>query len=95
MIVPATVALLISAALVWVLGQRDPKRLRNVASAAASHDPLPRGLRRVLGWMTLAPGLVLMFLGQWWAFLAWLGALCIVGWIASQRLAARSPHSAH
>jgi hypothetical protein len=96
MIVPAILAILFSAALVWVLGQRDPKRLRNVASAAVSHPVrLPRSLRRLLGWMTLAPGLVLILFGQWWAFLVWLGALCVLGWITSQRLAARSPHSAH
>jgi hypothetical protein len=96
MIVPATLAILFSAALVWVLGQRDPKRLRNITTAAASNPArLSRGLRRLLGWMTLVPGLVLMLLGQWWAFLVWLGALCVLGWITSQRLAARSPHSAH
>jgi hypothetical protein len=40
-----------------------------------------------MGWLVPAPGVVLMFLGEWWAFLAWLGALCVAGWVASHVLA--------
>jgi hypothetical protein len=85
-------AIRLSAALIGVLARRDPKRLRNIesADAAGNPSPLPAQLRSLLGWLVPAPGVVLMILGEWWAFLVWLGALCVLGWVASQTWAIRS-----
>jgi hypothetical protein len=85
-------AILLSAALIGVLARRDPKRLRNieVADAAFPPSPLSAQMRSLLGWLVFAPGVVLMVLGEWWAFLVWLGALCVLGWVASQAWAIRS-----
>jgi hypothetical protein len=92
MIAAGLLAILSSAALLAVLGHRDPKRLRNQRLAFAT--PLPASTRRLLGWMVPMPGVALALLGEWWPFLVWLGALCVLGWIASQILAIRSGHSA-
>lgn len=82
-------AILLSAILIAVLAWRDPKRLRNLARAHARFNPSPlsAGVRRLLGVLVPVPGVALMLLGAWWAFLVWLGALCIVGWVASRALA--------
>jgi hypothetical protein len=86
-------AILISATLLAVLARRDPKRLRNIEASDAP-TPLRPQVRRLLGWLVPAPGILLMLLGEWWAFLVWLGALCTLGWIASQTWAIRSSHIA-
>ncbi|MBX5460821.1 MAG: hypothetical protein IRZ28_06985 [Steroidobacteraceae bacterium] len=82
-------AILLSTSFIAVLARRDPKRLRNLASAHArfSPSPLSARVRRLLGVLVPVPGVALMLLGAWWAFLVWLGALCIAGWIASRALA--------
>jgi hypothetical protein len=91
MIVSSLLSILMSAALIGMLGRRDPKRLRNQHdSREVTVTPMRAGTRRLLGWLVPAPGLVLMVFGQWWAFLVWLGAMCVMGWVASQWLAIRS-----
>lgn len=83
MTVAALLAIAVSGALLMLLGARDPKRLRNARHAtgnAASASPLPAAVRHACGWLSLVSGVVLAALGQWWAFLIWLGAITAVGW---------------
>ena len=85
MTLAALLAIAISGALLILLGARDPKRLRNARHAAptrdgASSSPLPAAARHACGWLSLAPGVVLGVLGEWWAFLIWLGAITAIGW---------------
>jgi hypothetical protein len=87
MMISGLLAILASATLVAALGWRDPKRLRNLHAEEPAQSPMPSTQRRLMGWLVPAPGVVLMFLGEWWAFLAWLGALCVAGWVASHVLA--------
>ena len=99
MIVASVLSILFSGALLALLGGRDPKRLRNLAHvglAPRGHGymtgemtALPVSMRRAYAWLTLAPGLVLAFMGQWWAFLIWLGVICALGWVTSHLLARR------
>jgi hypothetical protein len=76
-------AIAFSGVLLILLGARDPKRLRNARHAtkeAASDSPLPSAVRRLFGWLSLAPGVALGIAGEWWAFLIWLGAITAIGW---------------
>lgn len=82
-----TLALTASLLPLLLLAQRDPKRLRSQAvSASAPHG---RRLRQVLASAVLLPGVVLMGLGYWPAFLIWLGGVTTGGWLLVQLLAAR------
>lgn len=83
MTVAALLAIAISGVLLILLGARDPKRLRNArhgARDAAASSPLPAAARHACGWLSLAPGVVLAVLGQWWVFFIWLGAITAIGW---------------
>lgn len=96
--ISGVLAILVSGALLLTLGLRDPKRLRNqhAHSDKPARPPMSRSLRRLLGWLSLVPGVVLMVLGEWWAFLVWLGAICVMGWAATHALAIRiDTKSAH
>lgn len=83
-------ALMASSCTLVLLALRDPKRLRAVAQ---------RGLRAGVPWTpsarwffagaTLTPGVLLMLVGQWPAFLIWFGATAAVGWALAQALAPR------
>jgi hypothetical protein len=87
---PASVlSVLISTILLIILGRHDPKRLRNRSREIApgsSTAALPKGIRRLLGWLALAPGLALLVIEQWWAFLIWMGTSCAIGWITTHLL---------
>jgi len=84
MTVAALLAIAVSGALLVALGARDPKRLRSsrhgANDARAASPPLPSAVRQAFGWLSLAPGIVLALLGEWWAFLIWLGAITAIGW---------------
>ena len=83
MTVATLIAIAFSSALLILLGARDPKRLRNArhaGKAIASVTPLPSVVRHTCGWLSLAPGVALGILGEWWAFLIWLGAITALGW---------------
>lgn len=83
----ATLSLIASGLPLLLLARRDPKRLRSVvASALAPHG---RRTRQGLAAAALLPGLVLMGLGYWPAFLIWLGGITVAGWLFAQALAAR------
>jgi hypothetical protein len=87
------VGLLLSAALIFALAMRDPKRIRSanrVLTAAISARPMSSAMRRMLGVIALAPGVVLGAVGLWAGFFIWLGSLCVLGWIAAQVLAPRN-----
>jgi hypothetical protein len=77
------IAIAFSSALLILLSARDPKRLRNSRHAdkgSASATPLPSAVRHICGWLSLAPGVALGLVGEWWAFLIWLGAITALGW---------------
>lgn len=78
-------ALLPTVALLALLAWRDPKRLRS--GGGAEVRPLPRGPRRLLGWLVPLPGLALALLGLWPALLIWLGLSGSLGWALTQALA--------
>jgi hypothetical protein len=83
MTVAALFAIAVSGVLLILLGARDPKRLRNsrhAAPVAGTASPLPAAVRHAFGWLSLAPGVVLGIIGEWWAFLIWLGAITAIGW---------------
>jgi len=74
----SAIAIAVSLLPVLTLALRDPKRLRSRRSAqrtAAASE------RRVLAVLALVPGLVLATLGQWPAFLIWLGSVSAAGWL--------------
>lgn len=56
----------------------DPKRIRVFKLKAVDAYPYKPRLAWVI---TFLPGIVLLFLGQASAFLAWLGAVPVVGWL--------------
>lgn len=80
-------SLLASTIPLWRLGQRDPKRLRSSAESRV----LPHGnrVRQSLTLLVLLPGLALMVIGQWSAFLIWCGGLPALGWLMVQWMAWR------
>lgn len=65
-----------------LLALRDPKRLRAVARLGVEVPaPASRARRRMLASVALFPGLALMLIGHWPAFLIWLGTTAMVGWV--------------
>jgi hypothetical protein len=85
--------LVLSAALIFALAMRDPKRIRSanrVLISAISARPMSSAMRRLLGVIVLAPGVALGAAGLWAGFFIWLGALCVLGWVAAQVLAPRN-----
>lgn len=76
----AGIALLISLLPLFVLGHRDPKRLRSRRGEVVTTAPLARRPRQVLTLLVLAPGIVLIGSSLWPALLIWLGALIALGW---------------
>ncbi|HEY0974161.1 MAG TPA: hypothetical protein VGE57_06680 [Solimonas sp.] len=56
---------------------RDPKRLRSLRSRLATATPAER---RWLATLTLLPGVALCLIGQWPAFLIWIGGVTAGGW---------------
>ncbi len=79
----AALASLLSLLLLLPIALRDPKRLRSIRRPA----PKPGRERAILGWGSLLPGLVLALLGQWPAWLIWLGTVTTLGWLLVQLLA--------
>jgi hypothetical protein len=87
------VGVVLSAALIFALAMRDPKRIRSanrVLVSAIGARPMSSAMRRVFGVIALAPGVVLGAVGLWAGFFIWLGALCVLGWVAAQVLAPRN-----
>jgi hypothetical protein len=82
MIAATLIAIAFSGALLMLLGARDPKRLRNARHGGGKvvKSPLTPAVRHACGWLSLAPGVALGLLGEWWAFLIWLGAITAIGW---------------
>jgi protein-S-isoprenylcysteine O-methyltransferase Ste14 len=74
----AVIAIAVSLLPLIVLALRDPKRLRSRRSAqrgALANE------RRTLSIVVLVPGVVLGVLGEWPAFLIWLGSASAAGWL--------------
>lgn len=82
-----TLSLISSLVPLLMLARRDPKRLRS--SAVATLKPHSAASRQMLTVAALLPGITLMGLGYWPAFLIWLGGLTVAGWALVQLLAAR------
>ena len=80
----ALAALFVSAAPLLRLALRDPKRLRSLRQRPV---PEPRRRRRMLAAACLVPGLALILIGQWPAFLIWLGGIAAGGWLLALVLA--------
>lgn len=80
----AALALLPSIVLLVWIALRDPKRLR---SRRLRTVPLSSRARGVITVLMLLPGVVLIGLGQWPAFLIWFGAVLTAGWLLVQLLA--------
>lgn len=83
----ATLALVISVLPLILLALRDPKRLRSLRDRRA---PSTQAARRAFTAGVLLPGLALCVIGQWPAFLIWLGGVTAGGWILVMWLA-RNP----
>lgn len=80
----ATLSILPSLLLLLWIALRDPKRLRSRRLATVPMTPPRRG---ALASLLLLPGVALIGLGQWPAFLIWLGAVLTCGWLLVQVLA--------
>ena len=79
-------AIVCSAIALWLLGRRDPKRLRAAGRRGPVLAHTPRQ-RRVLTVAALLPGLMLVTAGQSAGFIVWLGATVALGWLLVQLLA--------
>lgn len=86
----ATFALLVSLLPLILLALRDPKRLRSLRDRRA---PSSQNARRGFTAAVLLPGVALCLIGQWPAFLLWLGGVTAGGWILVMWLA-RNPLAA-
>lgn len=92
MISASLIAIAFSAAILIVLGHRDPKRLRSTPGnsiAVVRANALSSRTRATLGWLSVLPGAVLAIAGEWSAFFIWLGATCVCGWVTAQVLSRR------
>lgn len=87
-VIAACLALVVSLLSLLLIARRDPKRLRSLA-AASLPTPMSARARRRLTLAVLLPGVMLIVLGYWPAFLIWLGGLIASGWLMVQLLAAR------
>jgi hypothetical protein len=91
-ILASLISILVSAVLLVIVGMRDPKRLRSAGQEERGRQlpqPLSPAARRICSWLVLAPGVVLAAMGQWWAFLVWIGSACALGWATAHVLARR------
>ncbi|MFB0875789.1 MULTISPECIES: hypothetical protein [unclassified Sphingobium] len=79
-------AILVSAALILLLGLGDPKR-RRAARQGQGHGARLRQLLAVGGFL---PGLNFILYGDAAAFLLWLGGTAVAGWVVTLVLASRS-----
>jgi hypothetical protein len=66
-------ATLMSTICLVVLAAFDPRRAPERAGA--------KGLRRLATALAILPGVLLVAIGEWAAFLIWLGAIAVLGWI--------------
>lgn len=83
----AALALAISLLPLILIALRDPKRLRSLRDR---RTPSSSNARRAMTAVVLLPGLALCVIGEWPAFLLWLGGVTAIGWIFVMWLA-RSP----
>lgn len=74
----AALTLAISLLPLILIALRDPKRLRSLRDKRA---PSSSSTRRALTAVVVLPGLALCVIGQWPAFLIWLGSVTALGWI--------------
>jgi hypothetical protein len=81
-------AIALSGLMLVTLARRDPKRLR--ADAGGRIAPLSPMQRRALGVAVLVPAVILMVMGQWPAFLIWLGGTTMLGWALAHGFAPRT-----
>ena len=98
MMLASTLSILFSGVLLTLLGLSDPKRIRNMghgADAAGVRLTLSPAMRRSAGWLSLAPGVVLAGVGEWWAFFVWLGAATALGWTVAQVLTVQATRPRH
>lgn len=78
MIYAPLVAVAVSAVLVALLCNSDPKRRRAAGGHDAARGP---GMRRLLAVLTCLPGLYFIATGDAASFFVWLGGCGLVGWL--------------
>ncbi len=67
-----------STLILWLLADRDPKRLR--VRRLRDRAPLSTRQRKIFSVLLFSPGLPLLALGYWSAFLIWFGLVFMLGW---------------
>ena len=67
-----------SALILWLLADRDPKRLR--VRRLRERAPLSNRQRKIFSVLLFSPALPLLALGYWSAFLIWFGLVFMLGW---------------
>ncbi len=77
-------ATLMSALCLGFLAASDSKRLPGRRTALS-------GLRRLATALTILPGILLAVTGDWAAFLIWLGAVAVLGWMIAAAFSAFFP----
>ena len=83
----ALFAIIVSVLPLMLLAWRDPKRLGGLRRRSEALGP---AARRGLAVVVLLPGVALGVIGQWPAFLIWLGAISAAGWLLAQMLGAEA-----
>ncbi|GEM_PF-3541941 len=86
--IDVVVSLLISLWPLLLLARHDPKRLRSIRLHQLK--PHVRRTRQFYSAIVLLPGIVLIALDDWPAFLIWMGGLIASGWLLVQMLAVRA-----
>lgn len=85
----AVLAAAVSLLMVLLLGLSDPKRSRLIrrghADQVSALPAIPLA-RRIAACFLFVPGVGLMASGMWSAFLIWLGAVLVGGWLLAQCL---------
>lgn len=75
-------ASVVSGAAILILRNSDEKRARVLGATVSNMRPR---LRKLIGVSVWIPALILLWFGQYNAFLCWLGAILIYGWLAAAR----------
>ena len=73
-------AVVLSTAALALLCRGDPKRLRALRRKGGGHGG---GLRWLLAGLVVLPGLALALAGDGAAFMVWLGAIALTGWVVT------------
>ncbi|MEM9289618.1 MAG: hypothetical protein AAGA36_14875 [Pseudomonadota bacterium] len=87
MLIPFLIGTAISLLALYYLRQTDPKRAR----AFALQPPSSARRGKIAFWVSILPGLILLFGGYVGSFFCWFGALSVAGWIIALRRPRQEP----